>query len=44
LLDEIQEKLKVATKEDEDELLEIFNYLIDMRKEVVNKLGIVVEK
>ncbi len=44
LLDELQEKMKVMKEEEEDELFEMFMYLTKMRKEVAEKLGIVVEK
>jgi DNA primase len=44
LLDELKDKMKVMTQEEENELFEMFIYLTNMRKEVAEKLGIVVEK
>ena len=44
LLDELKDKMKVMTQEEENELFEMFMYLTNMRKEVAEKLGIVVEK
>jgi DNA primase len=44
LLDELKDKMKVMKEEEENELFEMFIYLTNMRKEVAEKLGIVVEK